>query len=306
MHGGNHAEDVGQVDDDDPVLDAAGYHRIAQRIFQSGNDTAHSPLLVPHHVSDALHPDHQTWPALAVAPVPVDPTTPQVVHHVGLGDGQAPHPFLDQRLHHINGLGHVELCCLEHSQGVLLHVLREVTIIPSDATLRQQPVHLAQARVLVLCQGRVQEDLPGPGGQMEHLSLSRLEEHHLRGQQKLVVRLRAVHEAADARHLVWGHLEGGPEVDAALARQRQRVRIEVPSVAVAVRPLLEDPRHVGAEGRASDVVLHAWGQAVVEEELEGAMAVRILDPRPLGVSSVNLLNLAAADRRERDLNLRRI
>mmetsp|Transcript_125333 Transcript_125333/g.400684 ORF Transcript_125333/g.400684 Transcript_125333/m.400684 type:complete len:317 (+) Transcript_125333:833-1783(+) len=180
----DHTHDVGQVDDDHPILDPTRDHRISQSILQCVHHCAHCPLPVLGDGAQALQTEHQARSALVVPAVPIDEATLQVLLNIRLGEGQAPDALLRACLQHLNGLGHVKLACLQHPESMLLHVLREVTRIASDAPLRQQAVHLAQG--LVLCRGQwcVQEDLPRARAHVEDFGLRRLEQRDLGRKQE--------------------------------------------------------------------------------------------------------------------------
>mmetsp|Transcript_135654 Transcript_135654/g.351687 ORF Transcript_135654/g.351687 Transcript_135654/m.351687 type:complete len:273 (-) Transcript_135654:1186-2004(-) len=158
------AEDVGEVDEDDPVLDPARDHYVPQGVLQREDHTTHNTLLVAGHWDQPLQPNDEARPAEAVPPVEVKKALLQVGQDLGLGHRQAPDPLLDHRLHQLNRLIHIPLARLQDPQRMELHVPREVAHLAADAALREGAVELCEGGRLGVGKGGVEKDLPRPLG----------------------------------------------------------------------------------------------------------------------------------------------
>mmetsp|Transcript_48266 Transcript_48266/g.146794 ORF Transcript_48266/g.146794 Transcript_48266/m.146794 type:complete len:496 (+) Transcript_48266:527-2014(+) len=233
----------------------------------------------------------------------------QVLQDVRLGDREALEALLGRGLRHLHRLGRVVLAGLDHAKRMRLHIPgHSGRRVGDDALLRHEGAQFPQGLGLGACERRVQEDLPRAGlvGVAAAVDLAGrgLEEQHLHGQQVRAVVLHEVHDAADRRHEAGGDLEELPAVLQEPEAPAGALRGDE-GVAALARVLLVHLRDVAAPRGAPGLVVHAGRALCVEERLQRALPVRVLDPGHLGVPPIHLVDAAAAHGREGDLHVAR-
>mmetsp|Transcript_39465 Transcript_39465/g.111916 ORF Transcript_39465/g.111916 Transcript_39465/m.111916 type:complete len:247 (+) Transcript_39465:113-853(+) len=235
--------------------------------------------------------------------MPVREAEAEVVQHVGLGDGQPPHPLCHASLQHVGGFLHIVFGRLDQAQRVRAHVPRKrVVLRRQDAALHEGLAVLEQPRILVLCERLIQEDQTrAPLHLAPHVDLggARLEQQHLRGQEVFAVGLLQVDDAAHRGHPVRDAVEEGPAVGPRGVRGGEVL------LAPAAAALLDDAGDVRPPGDTADLVLHARRTLLVAEDLGWPLVVRVFDERHAGVAAVHLAHGAASDDLEADLHVSR-